>query len=533
MKILISSNRTILYSLLCLCLLSFSSCNDDFLDEHAVSNISADFVYSTEEGLKSAVVALYDINRSLHQDGEWNNAMALLLPAEADLALVRTGEISLYGTRVWGASLADYGTTRLDKWWKTYYKIVLRANAIIKAVPNVEMDEASKNQILAETKTWRAYAYFTLYRLFNNIYITTEPTTPENAFDVINKISTKEEIFKLINSDLDFAIAHLSWTTAQFGRITQGVARTIRAKTALWQKNWEEARKQTDAIIEDGPYSLVSTADVFKGDLNNSETIWAIQFADQTPGGGNKNHINFNYIPQYTKETGNNFDINMGGFGAGFVLMNKYLINLFNDPNDTRTKGTYYIMNYTYNNPSSLPAGAHVGDTIRLWSENSTDPDERYKYYERLNPATLKYVQNDADPTLASMIKNIMVYRLAGTYLMSAEAYMELGNTGKALQRINKVRDRAHAAPLTTITQKILLEERARELAFEGQRWFTLKRMGLLYDYITDHAGTENDNGVLFQAQARDRFKKYMVNWPIPVAEMNLLGPDYPQNTGY
>ncbi len=507
-----------------------------FLVEKPVSNISADFVYNTEEGLQSAVVALYNVNRSLYEDGEWNYAMAVLLPAKSDILFTRAGEIYLYGTLAWGASLSDYGTTRYDKWWKTYYKIVLRSNRIIQSAEKLEdISDSSRIQILAEAKCWRAYAYFTLFRLFHNIYLTTDPTTPENAFDIINDDSPPEEIYKLINSDLDYAIAHLKWQTPEFGRITQAVARTIKSKVALWQQDWQEAKAQSEAILNSGDFQLVdNTADVFKGDLNNSETIWAMQFEDQVTGGGHSNRISWNFIPQYTKETGADFDITMGGSGAGFVLLNKYLQKLLaEDPDDDRDDGTYYISYFTYNDPASLPSGKKLGDTIRLWSENSSSLSERKMYYERLNPGCLKYVQEDADPALANQISNITIYRLAETYLIAAEANMRLGNTSLALEQLNKVRERAHAAPLTMINQQVILDERARELAGEGQRWYTLKRMGVMYEQMTQHAGTENDNGVLFVAEARERFKKHMVNWPIPQAEINLLGPDYPQNEGY
>ena len=121
-----------------------------------------------------------------------------------------------------------------------------------------------------------------------------------------------------------------------------------------------------------------------------------------------------------------------------------------------------------------------------------------------------------------------MVYRLAETYLISAEAHMRQGDTGTGLDRLNAVRERAGAAPLTQIDQEIVLEERARELFFEGQRWYTLKRMGVLVEYIRDHAA--NDNLVNF---ARERIEDKHVNWVIPETELDLLGPNYPQNEGY
>ena len=36
-----------------------------------------------------------------------------------------------------------------------------------------------------------------------------------------------------------------------------------------------------------------------------------------------------------------------------------------------------------------------------------------------------------------------------------------------------------------------------------------------------------------YKTDARRNMKAYMINWPIPLAEINLLGPNYPQNAGY
>ena len=78
-----------------------------------------------------------------------------------------------------------------------------------------------------------------------------------------------------------------------------------------------------------------------------------------------------------------------------------------------------------------------------------------------------------------------------------------------------------------------------------------LKRLGRLYDYIVDHSGygmagdlsPENSTAgganntpakpLPYRTNSRVSMKPHMVNWPIPRNEMNLLGPNYPQNAGY
>ena len=122
-----------------------------------------------------------------------------------------------------------------------------------------------------------------------------------------------------------------------------------------------------------------------------------------------------------------------------------------------------------------------------------------------------------------------MIYRLAETYLIGAEAHMKLNNTTKALEYINEVRNRANAASISSIDMKAISDERARELAFEGQRFYFLKRTGTFLSQLQQYAG---DDAGDFD-HARTAVQAHYVNWPIPIAELNLLGPNYPQNDGY
>ena len=195
-----------------------SSCDDDLLEDKLLSDTSVDFLYSTPEGLESAVVGLYTLNREIYQDLSLNGTIPLIPQAKRDLGVGITGEVSLYSRLLWGASLGDYGTTAgISAYWVRNYKVVDRANAIIKGAEELDdIDNSLRNQILAEAKCMRAQAYFTLYRLFNNIYITTEPTTPENAFDVPQDKSSVDEIFGLLRSDLDFAIENMDYVTEEF-----------------------------------------------------------------------------------------------------------------------------------------------------------------------------------------------------------------------------------------------------------------------------------------------------------------------------
>ncbi|MCB0460565.1 MAG: RagB/SusD family nutrient uptake outer membrane protein [Flavobacteriaceae bacterium] len=513
-----------------------SSC-EDYLKDELLSDTSVDFLYGSPEGLESALVGLYTIPREIYQNRGENGSFPIILQAKSDLAAGITGEISLYSRLAWGAFVGDHGTEWGQSfYWIDNYKIVDRANAIIKGAENTQFDdEAQKNKILAEAKCMRANAFFTLYRLFNNIYVNTEPTTPENAFYRPEQPSTKAEIFTLLKSDLDFAIANLDWTTSDFGRWTQASARHLRAKVALWEDDWTEAAAQADAVITNGSYNLLAnTKDVFSGNLDHSETLLAIQFERDVIGGGTYNFINWNLVPSYHSAPGMIRTVENGGSGAGFLVMNNYLIDLLKeDPNDDRDDRSYYISEYPYNNPETLPADKTLGEPLDQYDEFSGDRTEFTNYYRRQNPSCIKFLDETADPTDRNHYKNIMVFRLAETYLIGSEAHMRLGNDTKALEYLNAIRERAHCAPKATISQEIILEEHARELAFEGHRWYTLKRMGVLLSYLQDHMGSAVWNATYTVGDPRLRIEEHMKNWAIPQTQLELLGPNYPQNDGY
>ncbi|WP_127138265.1 RagB/SusD family nutrient uptake outer membrane protein [Flagellimonas oceanensis] len=520
-----------------LVLATFTSCEKDLLEDELLSDTSVDFLYTNPEGLENAVVGLYTLNRNIYQDLSLNGTIPLIPQAKSDLGVGITGEVSLYSRLLWGASLGDYGTASgINAYWVHYYRIVDRANAIIQGAENLEdIEEGRRNQILAEAKCMRANAYFTLYRMFNNIFITTEPTTPDNAFDVPQDKSSVEEIFSLLRSDLDFAIANLDYTTPQFGRWAQGAARHLRAKVAMWENDWTEAAAQADAIITSGSHSLTeTTAEVFAGELNHSETLFAINFERQTIGGGSPHIMNWNMVSSYADAPGLIQSVENGGAGAGFISLNQYTIDLLNeDPNDDRKNGTYYIFEYLYNDETAVPSGSELGDPLDLYENSETDQNEFMLYYRRQNPGIIKFFDDTVEPTDRNHFKNIMIYRLAETYLIGAEAHLMLNNSAKALEYLNAVRTRANTASVNSIDLETILEERARELAFEGQRWFTLKRTGLLYDYLLDHMNNDNMNESYPEGNPKDILREYMQNWPIPQQQMDLLGPNYPQNDGY
>ncbi|GJM31252.1 MAG: membrane protein [Saprospiraceae bacterium] len=515
-------------------LFSTVSCQD-FLEEQPGTEIDANFVYTTEDGLRSGVVSLYKFNRDRYDEGVEDFLPALMMISRSDLTFNRSGYLGLMGRYERGVSPIEYSASLLSNYfWRHYYKLASKSTEIINAAEVAKgLDEKVRNEIIGEAKFFRAEAYFYLYRMFNNIYVNTESITGDNAFDVIDNKSSSEEILALINSDLQFAIDNLEYYDGNFGRVTKGTAMHVKAKVAMWQGDWAEAKNQSETLIAEGSHSLVSsTADVFKGDMNHSEQLMVLQFAENVLGGGSRNFLNANLGVKYWLAPNSSSRAEYGGRGFSRLLPNNYLLALLaEDPNDDRDDDTYFRLKYYYD------AGPNFGEEIDLYQPvtDLDNPSETYKqYYERTHPACLKYAQEDSDPTTYFQISNVMIYRLAETYLIAAEANMRSGGNG--LPFINEVRARAGAAELTSLDEQAILDERARELSFEGQRWFTLKRMGqsVINNQIRSFAG----DGEYFPANlgARDprtNWQDHYINFPIPQRDLDLLGGSYPQNDGY
>jgi len=519
-------------ALVCLVLL-ITSCSD-FLEEQPSTEIDAGFVYDTEDGLQTAVVSLYKFNRDRYDEGQEDFIGALTVPSRSDLTFVRSGYLGLMGRYQRGISPDGYDSGILSsRFWRHYYQIATKATEIINAAEAAtDLDEDIVNQVIAEAKFFRAESYFFLYRMFDNIYVTTESVTPDNAFDVVDAPSSKEEILGLISSDLENAIDVLDWDV-DFGRVSKGTAKHLRAKVAMWEGDWAMAKAQSESLIEEGPHDLVkSTKQVFNGRMEHEEQLFVIQFEENALGGGSRNFINANHGVKYWLAPNSSSREEYGGRGFSRLLPNNYLLELLaQDSSDNRDDDSYYRLKYFYD------AGPNIGQEIDLYQPitDLDNPSDTYKqYYERTHPACLKFAQEGSDPTTYFQIGNVMVYRLAETYLIAAEANMRLGQDG--LSYINAVRERADASPITTLDEQAILDERARELGMEGQRWFTLKRFGqeVLNRQMTTYAG----DGPFFPANLgvkdpRTNWKDHFINYPIPQRDLDLLGPNYPQNPGY
>lgn len=523
-------NFKIIMALTILSVIFLTSSCKKWLEEENFTKIGSDVIYKDEAGLNVGLGALYNLQRAyeivsyntgLQQDNLW-------VYCADDLGCTRT----FNDAQIYKANMTAANFPRGK--WNSGYQLIDRASAIIEGAKKVSFSSiTAKNKILAEARVIRAMTYFKLWELYDNILIDTIPTTVDNAFDKIDyKPASRSDVLKLINDDLDFAIANLAYK-AQPGQVNQGLARHIRAQVASWQSDWVTMAAQCDAIINSGTFSLQPIDKVFGADANHAEAIYTYQFDEPSGGasnlaGGEQHFLNAVLTARYYEMPGAYMieDNNWGGNSFAWTLPNFYLKKLLGWDKVTGLSPDKRFTAYFY--PDTV-----IGNKLGTAYYGKKLPKSSYPdNYRQYHWSVKKYQDFTKPDGRAGSFKDIIAYRFAETLLMGAEAHWRLTNNSSdptALLYINRIRARAEMPSFTQIDQEIVLDESARELAFEGGRWFLLKRMGVLVSQVNKYHtfGGASTNEALYPMQ------DFMVRWPIPQDQIDLLAPNFPQNQGY
>jgi hypothetical protein len=269
------------------------------------------------------------------------------------------------------------------------------------------------------------------------------------------------------------------------------------------------------------------TSEVFGQNANHKEALFVYVRDeitggnDNLPGGGPTWLSSFFNSRVYELSSNEMIrSVEYGGEALGWSFPNRYLRSLYEETKDLRFSTYYYPLKLVVNNPNSPNFGQPL-------AENRYEDDFR-RYHWSLK----KYHDTEKKPATNNSYKDIIFYRYAETLLLGAEAHWRLNGENStdptALEYLNRIRARAGVAPFTTFSLDSYLEESARELAFENERWFLLKRVGLLVDRVNKYyeMGSNSSNVVKYP------MAPHMVRMPIPQSQIDLMRT-FPQNEGY
>ena len=449
--------------LMLLFLLALGACNKK-LDVPPQNTLTPDQIGSADD-IKAVLFGSYATLQNANNLGEKFNTFGELL--------VHNGDIDWAGTFETYTDLTQNSQVNtapeVYRIWANAYHSINTANIVLNKLDVLIGDE--KTEIEGEAKFIRAINYYYLVNLYALPYsagntasnpgvpLILEPVTgyvPER--DKLPRVSV-EAVYTQIVADLEDAAAKMP-DTAPDARATKYSALALLSRVYLSQLKYPEAATAANEVIESGEFDLTGEyAGAFNNASNSSEDIFAIQQSSLSNAGTS----NFGMTTFYSSDPEGRGEIQ---------ITNAHLAKY--EAGDSRRAFFY----------SGSSISGQNGNMSGKWRQ---------------------------------LYRAIPVLRLAEMYLTRAEANFRKGGApigpNTPLEDVNIIRNRADLPDLGSIASvDVIVKERYLELAFEGDRFFTVKRLKLTV------------NGHPFD------YDKLIL--PIPQREIDL-GNSLPQNTGY
>jgi hypothetical protein len=422
-------------------------------------------------------------------------------------------------------------------YYRIYYEIAV-ANEFIREASDDKLssrlpagDVAAAKRFRAEARFLRAVAYMHVLDLYGGGPFVVE-TDPAGAFTPPYR--NRQQLFQFVESeflalsnDPDFADPR----TNEYGRVDKGAAWGMLSRLYLNAGVYTGTPRYNDAAtyakkVIDAGYALSTTATstasaygrLFLGDNNTgparNEIIWPIAFdANNTRSFGGTTFLVNGSTSSSDAAWKTVAGMPQGGWGG--MRATKNLVNLFGGANTNDTRGNFWT----------------PGQTLEI--------DDVGAFTQGYGVVKFRNVTSSGAALGGSQSQSSVDFpmiRLAEMMLNYSEAVTRggTGDAGLALTYVNQLRRRAYGLPINTaapsvdassITVNSLLEERGRELFWEGHRRPDLIRYGLFTSgtYVWPwKGGVRNGRGV----------EPFRVLYPIPASD-RTVNPNLPQNEGY
>lgn len=375
-----------------------------------------------------------------------------------------------------------------------YYRIIDRVNRVLQALPNATAanatQEALRSRIRGEALFLRAFCHFELYRYYSNSAVGTDLAMAymETPSLLPTARITVAPYFQKLKGDLAAAKPLLPAfsATSDIYRASNMAASALQARVALYLKEWNDAITFSTEYINAIPLASRANFPGIWTDANRSELAFKLS---RTASNGGR-------IGSLFRGTSANAS-NIGGITW---TVSQKLWDSYDQTNDIR------FSSYYKNEP--LLAGGS-------------------RKYTRL----IKKYEGTAYGTPNENVADAKVFRTGEMYLIRAEARAENNDLVGAAADLNALRTARIngytpvilASKDAAITQ--IMEERFKELPYEGHRFFDLKRRNLPVVRIT--ADLPNPAAQAILPAGNFRFLL-----PIPSTEIQA-NPLMQQNPGY
>lgn len=402
---------------------------------------------------------------------------------------------------------------KLNQFFKSSYILIGRANKVIEklanAGPDVFTTPGLKNNIQGEALLLRAYAHFMLWNVFGTAPLDTIVVKSTDQFNLPSSKGTELLDQAIIDLSRAATLLPTSWDKDNKGRATANAAYGLLGKCLVHRASAKKSTADYQAAITafdkiTGVTLVANYGDNFEvAKENNAESLFEYQGGVNILGSGQNPWLA-------------NTACDCGAAGS--------YLQMFYDGDGTYMGGGRYL-------PSNKLKTIFDANDPRLPVTLNTAKTHMIKYV----------VNGDTRDGAVNSINNHRLLRYADVLLLKAEAVLKSGgNTATAIGLINQVRTRARTmvaggtqpanfntaeTNVNTIMQWIM-DERLRELAGEGHRWFDLRRWHMA-GYIT-----LNNSYFSSEVPSRMTFDEHFLYFPIPDGETSK-NPNIVQNGGY
>ena len=423
----------------------------------------------------------------------------------------------------------------VEEAWNANFNGIFKANTVLEQIAKNGSNignAALATRLSAEAKFLRAFFYFDLVRYFGKVPVIDHPVLSTEAIAIGR--SPVADVYAFIIEDLKFAMANLpatytgafpAYTATDVGRATKYAAEAILAQVymarsgptygiegpGLGLSEWNLALPLLQDIISSGvfifnpaPYSFpVPATGIFsysnQNPTTNKEAVFdVIYLTGQTPVLGAT--FPWQLIPQnyFNSLPAGNTPAN-GALGQPSVSNN--LLNSF-AANDTRKAPTFHTTTFVY---SGAP-DAHA--YYRKYLDTTKIPTSRFDW--GINFIAVRYTD------ILLLKAECILHGAPGSQATDVDAV------------VNQVRARAGQPAIANVTLAQLLDERRREFAGEGLRWFDLQRSGNLITIMNAWIAVEDA-----ALKKMNQVTANSVIYPVPQSQMDAAPGLYIQNPGY
>lgn len=519
--------RKIYFIFVLLLTFGFYSCDD------ILNTVPKDFntitnYYKTESQILSALAACYTPLTDLNSYGGMLTFEALI----DDLTYWNwKSSPSAMINRPYGWNY-NSSNANIRSMWNNLYSGIERANMLLENIDGADIKDDLRETYRQEARFLRAHYHFLLNNYWGDIPL--RINSLESVSDVNSPRTPTDSVMRMIITEMEDVISSGKLTKAtdhqHAARVTHTAAQAILARVCmkaagyplnLGSPMYQKALDYAMAVKNSNIHKLHpvyrqlfinQSADVY--DATFRESIWEAEFVGNSvtdPGKGTAySSIGARIGIQSSEETN-------VGYGYGYLCVRLKLHDLYDkDTNDSRKSRN--IADYHINSSGTKTTISNVGErTAGKWRRED----------EKLMPRHKNYT-----PT------NVSIIRYADVLLIIAEAENELnGPTAIAHNALNEVRQRAGVITFTEDNgndfrtkedfRKEIMDERARELCFEGVRKMDLVRWGIFVSEMQQAANQAyNDSRATsrraMMVEVASKMSIRDLLFPIPQSELKL-----------